>query len=43
MLEQAAHEGIRYILIKGVISDGLRRWAMCRRRPAGPCGPVWFC
>jgi hypothetical protein len=36
MLEQVVDEEIRYILIKGVISDGLRRWAMCRRRPAGP-------
>lgn len=27
------------VLIKGVISEGLRRWAMCSRRPAEPGGP----
>jgi hypothetical protein len=36
---------IRYlhVLISGVSSDGLRRCAMCRRRPAGPMGPCWPC
>jgi hypothetical protein len=33
----------RYVLISGVSSDGLRRCAMCRRRPAGPIGPCWPC
>lgn len=31
-----------YVLINGVISDGLRLCAMCRRRPAGPCGVDWL-
>lgn len=31
--------GFANMLINGVSSDGLRRWAMCSLRPAGPGTP----
>lgn len=31
--------GLAYMLIKGVSSEGLLRWAICRRFPAGPGTP----
>jgi len=35
--------GLANVLMRGVSSDGLRRCAMCKRRPAGPMGPCWPC
>ena len=38
--------GDENMLINGVSSEGLLRWAMCNRRPVGPgtppCGGCWF-
>lgn len=31
--------GLEYMLIRGVSSEGLLRWAMCSRRPVGPGTP----
>jgi len=33
--------GVENMLIKGVSSEGLLRWAICNLRPVGPGTPPW--